>query len=197
MCTGLELFAAASAGGSLFSGAAGMSSHNLSAKLAGGNADLLRTQAAIAEGNADLAVVRGNYDEFLSRRKVNSVLAAETAHFASGNVDPTYGSPAMIQAFTAAQGEVDAQLIRARTASARADALTGAANIAGQAAQQQFKAASEKGAAITSLVSGVLKAGTDLLYAGSKWPGLQETGATGRNTSSAGQFDGNNPWGLY
>lgn len=188
--------AAVAGGGSLFQGLAGMSSHNLSAELAGGNADLLRTQAQIAAGKADLAVVRGNYDEFLTRRKVGSVLASETAHFAAGNVDPTYGSPLMIQGFTAAQGEVDAQMIRARMMGERADALTGAANIEAQAAGQQYKAASEKGAAITSLVSGIFNAGTSFLNAGGgKWPGLQ--GGSQGGTSSGGSFDASNPFLLH
>lgn len=152
-----------SAGGALFKGAAGANAGDQNAELAQGNHDLLVDQAKIAKGNADLAVTRGNYDEFLTRRKVAGVLDSTTAHYAGGNIDPTYGSPLLMQGFSAAQGETDAQIVRAHMMTERADALTTSANIYGQAATQQFKSAAAKADAITSMVSGVIGAGTSLL----------------------------------
>lgn len=185
MCDPVTMLAAVAAGGKLFEGAAGFASHSMASKQAGDNADLLHIQSDIAKGNADTATIRGNYDEFLSRRKVDKVLGAETVHFASGNVDPTYGSPLLIQGFSAAQGETDAQLIRARMMGERADALTQAANIQGQAAGQRAKSSSETAAATTSLISGVLGAGTAYLTASSKWPGLSGSpGAPSGNSFS-------------
>lgn len=198
MCDPIMLLSAAVAGGGkLYEGLAGSSAHSRSAALAESNAELLRTQGKTRELGADIAVTRGNYDEFLSRRKVSHVLASETAHFASGNVDPTYGSPLMVQGFSAAQGETDAQLIRARMMGERADVLTSAANIYGQAYQQTARAEVERSSAQTSLISGVLGAATSLLSTASKWTSLGGTSPTG--ASEIGSFispAGSNPFML-
>lgn len=191
MCDPFNLFASMAAGGKLVEGAAGYGSHSQAANLAEGNAELLRTQAEIAKGNADLAITRGNYDEFLSRRKTGHVLSAESAHFAGGHVDPTFGSPLVIQGYSAAQGETDAQLIRARAMTERADALTGAANISGQSAAQLYKASAESGAALVAALTAPINAGTAFLTTKSMWKGLDRAGGSG---GSGYQIDMTNPF---
>src|SRR5262245_59465766 len=124
MCDPISLlFTGLSVAGKLFSGFAGQQSHKMSAQLAQANAELIGKQAEIAKLGADIAVTKGNYDEFLQRRKVQHIQAAQTAYYAHGNVDPTYGSPIVLAGYTAAQGETDAQLIRAKMMTERADAL--------------------------------------------------------------------------
>ncbi len=67
----------------------------------------------IAKFNAQLAMDRGNVEENRSRADTERGLATTTAYFASNNMDPTYGSPLLLQTFGAAQGEADARIIRA------------------------------------------------------------------------------------
>jgi hypothetical protein len=174
--------AVAGAGGKLYQGGREGAAHGRAAGLADSNAELLKTQAKIKEGNADLAVTRGNYDEYKTRLKGEHVLASETAHFAGGNVDPTYGSPLVFQGFSAAQVENDAQLVRAHMMVERANALTDASNTYAQVAGLRGKAQAERAAATTAEVSGILGAGTSLLTAGSKWSSL------GGGASAGGDF---------
>lgn len=221
MCDPITLMAAA-AGGKIAQGIGGFMSGNLSSEMASNNAKLLGVQAQIAGGNADLAVTRGNYDEFLARRKGASVLATEKNIYAGGNVDPSYGSPLATQGYSASQIETNAQLIRAKMMGERADALTQEANIEGQSAAQQFKSVSDKTQAITSLVSGVLGAagsfsglktpaatpdaggspmplgpGTDFLTRVSTWAGLGGAGGPVPSVQSGNAFLAGNPWGIY
>lgn len=195
MCDPMTMMMMAGGGmalGKLYEGAAGYGSHKVASEIAGKNADILDTQAETRKVAAGTDVIRGNYDEFLTRRKVEHVLASETTDYASGNVDPTYGSPLVVQGFSAAQGETDAQIMRARMMSERADDLTAVANIYGQAAGQRTKASSEKSAARTSIIAGAIGAGTSMLAASSKWASLN--GPSGGSALAGGV--GSNPFML-
>lgn len=179
------------AGGKIFEGLAGSASSKIAAQFADANADILNTQAETRRVAADTDLIRGNYDEFLTRRKVGQVLSAETVQTVKSGADPTYGSPLVIQGFSAAQGETEAQLIRAKTAATFADDLSGVASIYGQAAGQRFKASTERSNARTKLVAGYIGAGTSMLSAGSKWQSLGGGGAPG-----GGGSIGTNPFML-
>lgn len=180
------------AGGKIFEGLAGSASSKIAAGFADANADILDTQGQTRRIAADTDLIRGNYDEFLTRRKVGQVLAAETVQTVKSGADPTYGSPLVVQGFSAAQGETEAQLIRARTAATFADDLSGVASIYGQAAGQRFKASSERQNARTKLIAGYIGAGTSMLSAGSKWQSLGGKGGG----SGFGADIGSNPFML-
>ena len=180
------------AGGSLLSGFLGSKSHNAAADLEAANSRVLATEGQIAAGKADLATVRGNYDEFLTRRKVSQVEASETTGTVAGVADPTWGSPLVMQAYTAAQGETDAGMIRARAAGERADALSNAANVYSASAGQALKASADRAAGIVSMVSGITGAGSAFLNSASRWKML---GAGGGGGGGYGINTGN-PFGL-
>lgn len=190
MCDPVTMLASVAAGGKLFEGLASGASHGMSAELAEKNAELLGIQSDIARRNADVALTRGNWDEFLLRRKGAHVQAAQTTHFAAGHVDPTYGSPLVQQGHVASQIETDAQLIRARMLGERADAMTQSANIAGQAAGQKYKASAERAAELVSFVTAPINAATAYMTATKLWPGLH--GGPGATTSTIGA----NPFAL-
>lgn len=189
MCTGMEIaMMGVQAGGSLLKGMGGAAMHDINAEIAAGNTELLKIQAQIAAGMGDLAVTRGNYDAHLIRSKGDEVLGAQTAGFASRNLDITSGAPLAIAGFTAAQIEVDAGLVVARAMGERADAITRGANIQGQAAQQAYKAWGSSTASDMAMLSGIFDAGTAFLTGGSKagvgggpiaqWPMFSGAGAS-------------------
>lgn len=175
--------------------------HRDNASLALHNAEMVRMQARMAEGGADIAVLRGNLDEFMHRRSVGQVLAAQTMHAIGSGADPAYGTPLMQAGYSAAQGEADAQIIRARMMADRADALSGAANVMGGAVEQAHRAVGEIRAGSAAQVrgrnaeiGGWLGAGTNLLTATSRWPMFGGTSAPG----AGGQprlLAGGNPFG--
>lgn len=180
--------------GSLLKSGAGFLSHSGAAQSASANARMLSLQAEIAAEKGDLALTRGAYDQFLQRRKVGAVLAGQTAQAAGGNVDPGYGSPLMLQGFSAAQGEVDAALIHAAALSERADALTGAANLEGRAAGESSRAQAESTAGWLELALAPINAGTAFLQTSRLWAGLNTAPSRGGMIGGVG-FDPSNVFG--
>jgi hypothetical protein len=109
---------------------------------------------------------------------------ARLSTFAGRNISAGSGSPLLMEGFSASQGATDMALAAARGEVGRADALTGAANTYGQAATQQWKAASDEQAASNAKVSGVFGAATSLLQSASQaWGGI--SGGFGNLTSAS------------
>jgi hypothetical protein len=180
MCTGLEILAVAgSVGGSLLKGFSGSSAAKLNQKVANSNARILEKTAAVQRIGADLAVTRAGFEETRKRSEVERVIGAAKTYYASRSLDPTVGSPLLIAGITAAQGEVDAGIIRANGATERAERLGQVASTLGNAAASRWQAAQAEADSSTSLLSGVLGAGTALLGGLSKWPGLEMGGSVG------------------
>ena len=176
-----EMFGWLAAGGKLGAGIGGFLGHSQAAELAEFNARMLMLQSEVFRERGQLAVTRSAYDQFLVRRKGQQVMAAQTAAAAGGNVDPAYGTPLWQQGFSAAQVEVDAGLLLARGLSERADALTGAANLATRATGERFRAAAEETAAWSSLITAPLGAATAFLSAQrTPWLGLGAASGEGR-----------------
>jgi hypothetical protein len=71
--------------------------------------------------NADMVMRQSTFEQNRLQDQVDATLGAEVNFFAGGNLDPTSGSPAVLQAMSAAQGETDRQLIGARAVTQRAD----------------------------------------------------------------------------
>ena len=67
----------------------------------------------IARKNAELELGKANLEENRVRDQTKAGLAQQSTYFATNNMDPTYGSPLLLQAFGAAQGESDALIVRA------------------------------------------------------------------------------------
>lgn len=89
--------------------------------------------AEIARKNADLAMGRANVEEQRIRDETARGLASQTAYFAANNQDPTYGSPLVLAAHGAAQGESDALIARAGGVQAAAEQQWSAYSLADRA----------------------------------------------------------------
>lgn len=106
----------------------------LQADTAGFNAELLGKQADLAALGEDFATAKGLFEENRLRAGLARTGATQAAGFGANHLDPNYGSPLLLMAESAAQGEVDARLIRAGAQVSAADAQSRAASIEGQAA---------------------------------------------------------------
>ena len=156
----------------------------------------------ISRKNAERALASANVNENRQREETARALAGQTAYFSANNLDPTYGSPLMLQGFGAAQGEADAMIIRAGGAQEAAeqnwnalgfamqtdDALAGAgwtiesgAKATGRNVDSAFASARTRGtsasiqAGITASnarAAGVFGAATTLLNTASNWAGM-------------------------
>lgn len=170
----------AKAGSSLLGGISGSQTAKLNASIMRSNAELSMKAAEIKRESARTAGQRGAYEEARIRGEVDRTVRGATAHFAARNLDPTVGSPLLIAAVTAAQGEVDARLARARGQIERASYLADAASSEAGGANQLAQASGYDSQAQTSLLSGIFGAATSLLTLGSaKWPGLSLPSAGG------------------
>lgn len=89
----------------------------------------------IARKNADLSLSRANFEENRSREETSGKLATQGAYWASANLDPTYGSPLALAAMGAAQGEIDARIVRAGGAQEAAEQQWTAYGLADRAAE--------------------------------------------------------------
>lgn len=154
--------------------------------LAESNFGLLRSQAEIARGNADVALARGRYQEGMVETQGRKVLAAQRVHFAAGHVDESYGSPLLVQARAAGQIAADVDLVRAGAAVDSANAMTQAANLEAGAAGELGKAFTSAGQARAARVKGsaareaaLWGAATSLLAGGAAIykPGMSVPGA--------------------
>lgn len=157
------LLAGLSAGGSLIKGFAGSAAAELQGKVAAGNAKLLTTQADIQAGGADIARSKGTFEQYRLADRVARVQASATSHFAAAGLDPTASSPLVLAGHSAAQGESDAQIIRASEALDAANALTASANTRGQATNQLYTELGKKQEGFADIVSGVFGAATSFL----------------------------------
>lgn len=104
----------------------------------GGAKRITRQKQAILRGNADLATQRATFEQNRIDDQVDAVQGAQVNYYSGGNLDPTMGSPAVVQAMTAAQGQTDMMLAAARGVQERADAYQQIADLeSGLSAQRQ------------------------------------------------------------
>jgi hypothetical protein len=96
-------------------------------------------------------------------RNVNAHLRSQRAVWASNNLDPAYGAPAVIAGRTAMRVESDLELARAGTEIEKADALTKVANIRGAAVSSAGGALSASMRAEAANEAAFYGAGTALL----------------------------------
>lgn len=151
--------------------------YGLNAETAKSNVGILSTQAEIAGMGEDFAYAKARLQKGRISEKGRVTLAAQRTEFASRNVDPTFGSPLLIQAVTAGRVAQDMDLTDAGAAVEAADAKTRKANILNQAAGAQGQVVTSIGQQLTAslkaralfskseddVVSGVLGAATSLL----------------------------------
>jgi hypothetical protein len=156
------------------------------ADLALGNVDILKKQADVMRESGDVARARARVALAKTQDQGDAVSGAQIAHFASSNLDPTSGSPLLLQLLTASRVKGDMDLISAGAEVERANIRTNAANIdvqaageAGRAASAYSQAASTYGNATATrlrgsqaLTAGIFGAASSLLSAGGKLKGV-------------------------
>jgi hypothetical protein len=146
-----------------------------------GQQDRMRMQNARLLQNANMAVRQSTFEQNRVTRQLDGVLAAQVGGFATGNLDPTSGSPAFLQLQSAAQAETDRMLIGARGVAARADA---------------FAAMAENEAQFSDSVTGtMLNIAGDWLNTKTEWDVMKAKNSKGM-MQAAGPKAGFNPFGL-
>lgn len=129
-----------------------------------------RAKVATLRSNIDTIGKQAGFEQSRIYDQVDATLGAQVNFFAGGNIDPTSGSPAILQALTAAQGETDVALAGARGAQKRAETFQQIADLEmGQSDRN------------TALTFGI---GTTLLNTASQWVGL------GNSMNQKGAFSG-------
>lgn len=116
-----------------------------------GSARAARMQAWMAQRNADMELQKGAFEASRIREHTDQVLENQVASVTARDIDPTYGSPLVVQGLSAAQGEADAMLTSANAQQASAQHLWTAAGALGKA--QDAKRGAFLGAASTMLSS--------------------------------------------
>jgi len=130
-------------------------------------------QAALRQ-NADMVMKEAGFEINRLDDQIDAVHGAQTNFYAGGNLDPASGSPAIVQALTAAQGETDKMLLAAKGQSARAD---------------MFQQISDLESRLDDARKGfALGVGTQLLSTATQWLGLQRQNMQRTNGSAFGSF---------
>lgn len=154
----------------------------LQQNIANQNTQLLVNRAGLEAKGADVALAGGALDQARKLAEVNRTIGTANARFASGNVDPAYGSPLVAQGFSASQGKADQDLIAARARMSAAGALMTSAGTMSQAATSAGQATALGMKSGNDLMSGYFGAATTLLSsfasAGKAFGGGIPTGVT-------------------
>lgn len=98
------------------------------------NRKIMDLQEGMAIWNADIAARQGLVQENRTRDATERGIASMVASFSGRGISPTSGSPLAAMAESAAQGEMDAQIVSASAQMARAEQLFQAQGIAMQRA---------------------------------------------------------------
>lgn len=149
--------------GKLASGFMGSSLDKLQQSIANSNTQLLVDKANLEAQAGQVPLAEGRLEQARTMATINRTLGAETGKFAASNLDPTYGSPLLLQGFTAGQGATDLALIGARANLGYASALTTSAGTMAQAAGSAGQAAAFGMKASQDIITGILGAGSSLL----------------------------------
>lgn len=144
--------------------AGGQGAMSIFGQLTGNRAAKRAARAKVASLQASLPLV-GQETAFQQSKiidQVDAVNGAQVASFAGGNIDPSSGSPAILQAMSAAQGETDIAITGARGAQKRADIF--------QQIADTWQGQSDRN---NQLAFGI---GTTLLNTAQQWAGLTAFG---------------------
>lgn len=98
-------------------------------------AAVLRNNAMIAKNNARIKIAEGQNAEVVQRLKTGTLIGAQKATFAGGNIDVASGSVADVVGNTAMLGELDALTLRYNAESEALDLKNQAAALSSQANQ--------------------------------------------------------------
>ncbi len=154
-----------SAIGKLMAGASSSAMDKLQAQAYGVQAQTSETNTGILNEQADVAGLGVDFAASKEREQLGQIaeagrqtLSAQRSYFAGNNLDPTFGSPLLMQAMTAGRISTDMDLAKTSFAVDKANALSNEASLRGQAA-------GSAGQALTSLMnqsSALMKSSADL-----------------------------------
>lgn len=122
--------------GALGQGFANSSLAQFQASIANFNAQMLTQQAGMQAKEGQLSLDEGALQQSRIANTVSQTIGAETGKFAASNLNPAYGSPLVLEGFTAGQGETDEALAGAQASMGYAGALQQSASTLTQAASQ-------------------------------------------------------------
>lgn len=177
MCDPFTMIAATlSAGGSLLGGAGAMAAGKARSRSAS-------IQAWIDQSNADLARRSGAFEAGRIRDRADAAADQALGFFSAGGIDPGFGGPAFAQAWSAAQGETDAQLAVARGAGESAQHMLAAAG-------HLSEAGDARRAGRLSMASSMLQAGSTVFSALGKGASAPSGGVAG----AASRMTPGDPW---
>lgn len=188
-----------SAIGKLMAGASSSAMDQVQAKAYGVQAQTAQTNTGILNEQADAADMGVDFAASKEREQLGKIaeagrqtLSAQRSYFAGNNLDPTFGSPLLVQAMTAGRISTDMDLAKTSFAVDKANALSNEASLRGQAAGSAGQALNallgQSGALMKSdadLTAGYLGAATSLLsgvgiagkFGGLSMPSLNLTSA--------------------
>jgi hypothetical protein len=166
----------------LGSGFASSSLAQFQAGIANANAALSTKQAGVQADEGTLSLDQGALQQSRTIQQVNETLGGETGKFAASGLDPTYGSPLMLEGFTAGQGATDLALIGAKAQLGNAQALETSAGTMAQAASETGQAAGFGMQATDDVMNGILGAAAGALgglsaNGGAQWNSLMNLAA--------------------
>lgn len=167
-----------------------------------------RFQVAQLESNADISSQKQGFDQSRIQDQVDASIARQQNYFASGNIDFTSGSPAILAAQSEAIGMQDQMLTAARGQQDRADIYGQIAGIRGK--MDDARKANSMNVASTilntvgklaSIASGQMQPGStsnaDASGAGFNAPGPLDVRPSGMKLSGTSSSFSATPWGLY
>jgi hypothetical protein len=149
--------------GKLGAGYAASDADKFQAMIADKNAQLLTEKASAEAAEGKLATDEATLQQSRTIMQVQRTIGAQTARFAGSNLDPTMGSPLLLEGFTAAQGAMDMAIEGAKGTLGNAQALGAAAGTRAEAAGETGRASSFNIDATQQVMAGWLGAGTALL----------------------------------
>jgi hypothetical protein len=156
-------------------------------------ADNFRGRERLDNLNADIARMGVDFAAAKERTELNKVaeagrqtLSAQRHYFAGGNLDPTFGSPLLVQAMTAGRVATDMDIVKANFAIDKANAQTAEAGYREQARSDLVSAQMYDMKADSDLMAGVFGAAQSLLSFGSSAAGGGGGGFGKLNLSSFG-----------
>ncbi|MFT4115423.1 hypothetical protein [Bradyrhizobium sp.] len=165
--------------GKLLSGSSSSTIDKMQAQAYGVQADTAKTNAGILNTQADIAGMGVDFAASKERAALGKIaeigrttLASQRSYFAGNNLDPTFGSPLVVQAVTAGRIATDMDLTKAQFSIDAANAKTTEASLRGQAAGAESSALTamigQAGAMAKSssdMMAGILGAGSAFLSA--------------------------------
>lgn len=144
--------------GKLATGFAGSSLAQLQQSVADTNTKLLNQKAAAEEEEAQLPFAEAGLEQSRTVLQIQRTLGGETGGFTARNLDPTYGSPLLLERYTAGQGATDVALIGAKAGLSSASALLTAAGTRAQAAGSAGQAMGFSAQQTQDVLSGIFGA---------------------------------------